>query len=88
MGWMWGGRLPQAVQACDLYASADYEDIDVFMKPAGYANFNIVFAQGKMVLAYSASSVAEKKLPPIAEPGQPSIHLTRFQTRRRNGMRT
>jgi molybdate/tungstate transport system substrate-binding protein len=53
--------------ACDLYAPADYSDIDLFMKPAGYANFNIVFAQGKMVLAYSASSVAEKKLPPIAE---------------------
>jgi molybdate/tungstate transport system substrate-binding protein len=56
-------------QSCDLYASADYSDIDLFMKPAGYADFTIVFAQGKMVLAYSASSVAEKKLPPIAEPG-------------------
>jgi molybdate/tungstate transport system substrate-binding protein len=54
--------------ACDLYASADYSDIDLLMKPAGYANFNIVFAKGKMVLAYSASSVAEKTLPPIAEP--------------------
>jgi molybdate/tungstate transport system substrate-binding protein len=39
------------------------------MKPAGYTDFTIVFAQGKMVLAYSASSVADKKLPPIAEPG-------------------
>jgi ABC-type molybdate transport system substrate-binding protein len=54
-------------QACDLYAPADYSDIDLFMKPAGYANFNIVFAEGKMVLAYSSSSVAEKKLPPISE---------------------
>lgn len=53
----------------DLYASADYTTIDLFLKPAGYADFNIVIAQGKMVLAYSASSVAEKKLPPIAEPG-------------------
>ncbi len=52
-------------QACDLYAPADYLDIDLFMKPAGYASFDIVFAQGKMVLAYSASGLAAKKLPPI-----------------------
>jgi molybdate/tungstate transport system substrate-binding protein len=58
-------------QSCDLYAPADYSDIDLFMKPAGYADFNVVFAQGKMVLAYSVSSVAEKKLPPIAEAGVP-----------------
>ncbi|HXP84070.1 MAG TPA: extracellular solute-binding protein [Bryobacteraceae bacterium] len=56
-------------QACDLYAPADYLDIDLFMKPAGYTNFNIVFARGKMVLAYSASGVAAKNLPAIAEPG-------------------
>ncbi len=61
-------------QACDLYASADYSDIDLFLKPAGYADVSIVFAQGKMVLAYSASSVAEKKLPPIAEPGSDSFN--------------
>jgi molybdate/tungstate transport system substrate-binding protein len=63
-----GRQITAGGQACDLYAPADYSDIDLFMKPAGYANFNIVFAQGKMVLAYSASSVAEKKLPPIADP--------------------
>jgi molybdate/tungstate transport system substrate-binding protein len=56
-------------QACDLYAPADYLDIDLFMKPAGYADFNIVFAHGRMVLAYSASGLGAKKLPPIAEPG-------------------
>jgi molybdate/tungstate transport system substrate-binding protein len=39
------------------------------MKPAGYADFNIVFARGNMVLAYSVSGLAAKKLPPIAEPG-------------------
>lgn len=54
-------------QPCDLYASADYTDIDLFLKPAGYADFTIVFAQGRMVLAYLASSLAEKKLPPIAD---------------------
>jgi molybdate/tungstate transport system substrate-binding protein len=64
-----GRQITAGGEACDLYAPADYSDIDLFMKPAGYANFDIVFAQGKMVLAYSASSLAEKKLPPIAEAG-------------------
>src|ERR1035438_7505200 len=50
---------------CDLYAPADYLDIDLFLKPAGYAGFNIVFAKGKMVLLYSTTSVTEKKLPQI-----------------------
>jgi molybdate/tungstate transport system substrate-binding protein len=56
-------------QVCDLYAPADYLDIDLFMKPAGYADFNIIFARGRMVLAYSASGLAAKNLPPIAESG-------------------
>jgi ABC-type molybdate transport system substrate-binding protein len=59
-----GGR------ACDLYAPADDSDIDLFMKPAGYATYTIVFAHGKMVLAYSARSTASKKLPSVAEPGR------------------
>jgi len=62
-----GRQITAGGQACDLYAPADFLDIDLFMKPAGYANFNIVFARGKMVLAYSASGLAAKKLPPIAE---------------------
>lgn len=69
-----GRQITAGGQPCDLYAPADYLDIDLFMKPAGYANFNIVFAQGKMVLAYSASSVAEKKLPRIVEPGSQPFH--------------
>ena len=64
-----GRQITAGGQACDLYAPADYLDIDLLMKPAGYATFNIVFARGKMVLAYSASGLAAKKLPPIAEPG-------------------
>jgi len=63
-----GRQITAGGQACDLYAPADYLDIDLFMKPAGYANFNIVFAHGRMVLAYSAKGLAAKKLPPIAEP--------------------
>ena len=56
---------------CDLYAPADYLDIDLLLKPAGYADFDIVFAHGKMVLLYSATSLTEKKLPPIVTPGSP-----------------
>jgi molybdate/tungstate transport system substrate-binding protein len=69
-----GRQITAGGQACDIYAPADYLDIDLFMKPAGYANFNIVFAHGKMVLAYSASAIAAKKLPPIAEPGGQPFH--------------
>jgi len=66
-----GRQITAGGQASDLYAPADYLDIDLFMKPAGYANFDIVFAHGRMVLAYSASGLAAKKLPPISEAGQP-----------------
>jgi molybdate/tungstate transport system substrate-binding protein len=69
-----GRQITAGGQACDLYAPADYLDIDLFMKPAGYANFNIVFARGRMVLAYSASGLAGKKLPPIAEAGSRPFH--------------
>src|SRR5580658_7225833 len=58
-----GRQITAGGHPCDLYAPADYLDIDLFMKPAGYANFDIVFAHGRMVLAYSASGLAEKKLP-------------------------
>src|ERR1700733_6394427 len=64
-----GRQITAGGQACDLYAPADYLDIDLFMKPAGYADFNIVFARGKMVLVYSEKGLAAKKLPPIAQPG-------------------
>src|SRR5262252_9251772 len=50
-------------QKADLYAPADYLDIDLLMKPAGYSDFNIVFAQGRMVLAYSAKNLDSKKIP-------------------------
>jgi molybdate/tungstate transport system substrate-binding protein len=72
-----GRQITAGGQACDLYAPADYLDIDLFMKPAGYADFDIVFAHGKMVLVYSASGLAAKKLPPIAEPGSPPFNPTK-----------
>src|SRR5499427_10241428 len=51
---------------CDIYASADAEDIDVLMKPAGFAKYNIRFAEGGMVLAYTTNS---KNAATIAAPG-------------------
>jgi molybdate/tungstate transport system substrate-binding protein len=50
-------------QKADIYAPADYLDIDLLMKPAGYSDFNIAFARGRMVLAYSANGLAAKGLP-------------------------
>lgn len=46
------GRLAAGVQPCDVYAAADYTDIDLLLKPAGLADYTIVFAKGRMVLAY------------------------------------
>jgi molybdate/tungstate transport system substrate-binding protein len=51
---------------CDIYASADAEDIDVLLKPAGFAKYNIRFAEGGMVLAYTTNS---KNAATIAAPG-------------------
>lgn len=58
-----GRQITAGGQTADIYAPADYLDIDLFMKPAHYADFNIVFARGKMVMAYSVSGLAAKKLP-------------------------
>jgi molybdate/tungstate transport system substrate-binding protein len=49
-------RVTAGQEPCDIYASADDKDIDVLLKPAGYADFNIAFAQGAMVLAYTVTS--------------------------------
>jgi ABC-type molybdate transport system substrate-binding protein len=49
-------RVTAGQEPCDIYATADYVDIDVLLKPAGYASYNIVFAQGAMVLAYTTAS--------------------------------
>lgn len=60
-----GRQITAGGQSADLYAPADFLDIDLFMKPAGYSAFDIVFAHGRMVLAYSESGLAARKLPPI-----------------------
>jgi molybdate/tungstate transport system substrate-binding protein len=49
-------RVTAGLEPCDIYASADDQDINVLLKPAGYADFSISFAQGAMVLAYNVSS--------------------------------
>jgi ABC-type molybdate transport system substrate-binding protein len=50
------GALTAGGYAADIYAPADYLDIDLFLKPGGYADYNILFAEGKMVLTYTTSS--------------------------------
>lgn len=40
---------------CDVIAPADYQVIDMMLKPARLADYTIVFARGRMVLAYSAN---------------------------------
>jgi molybdate/tungstate transport system substrate-binding protein len=49
-------RVTAGREPADIYASADDKDIDVLLKPAGYAEYTITFAQGAMVLAYNAAS--------------------------------
>lgn len=59
----------------DIIASADYVDIDNFLKPAGVASYDIVFAHGRMVLGYTESGVGPggKNLPPIVDPAGPAF---------------
>jgi molybdate/tungstate transport system substrate-binding protein len=49
------GRLAAGIQPCDVFAAADYEDIDLLLKPLGLADYTIVFGKGRMVLAYLAT---------------------------------
>ena len=59
----------------DIVASADYVDIDQFLKPANAASYNIVFAHGRMVLAYSASDVGpDGKNLTIVDPSAPAFN--------------
>jgi molybdate/tungstate transport system substrate-binding protein len=40
----------------NLSTSADFKDIDLLIKPAGFADYDIMFGQGSMVLAYTTNS--------------------------------
>jgi len=59
-------RITAGGEPCDIYASADFEDIDLLVKAGGYAQYDILFAQGEMVLAYTTAS---KNASTIAAPG-------------------
>ncbi len=59
-------RLATGLQPCDVYAGADYLDIDLLLKPAGLADHTIVFARGRMVLAYLAT---DPRTAGVAAPG-------------------
>jgi len=47
-------------QAADIVVPADFLDIDLFLKPAGYADYDIKFAATKMVLGYLQSDLTAK----------------------------
>src|SRR5215472_13587339 len=49
-------RITTGQEPCDIYASADFEVIDLMLKPAGFADYDILFGQGGMVLAYTTNS--------------------------------
>ena len=48
-------RVASGRLECDVIAPADHRVIDTMLVPAGLADYSIVFAAGRMVLAYSAN---------------------------------
>ncbi|MGI9148699.1 MAG: substrate-binding domain-containing protein [Chloroflexota bacterium] len=68
-------QVTAGAKPADIVASADYVDVENFLKPAGVASYDIRFARGRMVLAYSASGVGPggKNLPPIVDPAGPAF---------------
>jgi ABC-type molybdate transport system substrate-binding protein len=49
-------RVTAGGEPCDIFASADFEDIELLLEPAGIAEYDILFAKGGMVLAYTTAS--------------------------------
>jgi len=64
----------------DIVASADYVPIDNFLKPAGLASYDIIFARGRTVLGYSESGIAAKHLPAFIDPAAPPFSPTSVPT--------
>ena len=60
-------QLTAGQQTADIFAAADYLDIDLLLKPAHYADYSILFATSDMVLGYSTNS---KYADTIATAGQ------------------
>jgi molybdate/tungstate transport system substrate-binding protein len=49
-------RITTGQEACDIFAAADFKDIDLLLRPAGFADYDILFGQGGMILAYTTNS--------------------------------
>jgi len=63
-----GRRVTVGNEPADIYASANYQDIDLLLKPK-YAAFTIRFAQGAMVLVYRSDDTNPlAKVKEIADP--------------------
>jgi len=58
-----GRRFAAGTLKCDVYAPADHLIIEALLEPAHLAEFSIVFARGRMVLAYMASDPKGATLP-------------------------
>jgi ABC-type molybdate transport system substrate-binding protein len=56
-------RFAAGTLECDVIAPADHLVIDTMLKPAKLADYTIVFASGRMVLAYSANDPKTRSLP-------------------------
>ena len=63
-------RVTVGNEPADLYASADYKDIDILLKPK-FATFTIRFAQGAMVLLYRINN--ENPLAKVKEIADPAV---------------
>lgn len=55
-------RFATGALECDIIAPADHLVIDTLLKPAGLADSSIVFARGRMVLAYTATDTHAQAL--------------------------
>jgi molybdate/tungstate transport system substrate-binding protein len=66
-------QVTAGAKPADVVASADYVAIDRLLKPAGAASYTVVFAHGRMVLAYLDSDVTAKSLPPLVDPNSPQF---------------
>jgi ABC-type molybdate transport system substrate-binding protein len=64
-------RFASGMLSCDVYAPADHLLIDLLMRPARLADYTIVFASGRMVLAYLATDPKAQSLR-VARPVAPA----------------
>jgi molybdate/tungstate transport system substrate-binding protein len=53
-------QITAGAQAADVVVPADFLDIDLFLRPAGFADYNIKFISTKMVLGYLQSGLTAK----------------------------